>query len=123
MKTTQGMRVATVWKLCIEMWDWIEIKLRVDPHADIVDLKEQWCRDNGYTLQDDCFFCDVADKEMGSYEFWDERCHVCPAKKVAPQFECKDYRYAYRSRPLKFHAKLHRMNKKRLKVLREKRKA
>lgn len=113
MKTTQGMRIATVWKLCIEMWDWIAERIRAGDRRDVDTLKDIWCEEHGYSLEVSCFFCDKAGFD----------CRACPAREIDTAFDCYvDSPYIYSERPLKFHAKLHRMNKKRLKILREKRK-
>ncbi len=114
MKTTKGMRVATVWKLCIEMWDWIAEMIRAGDERNIDDLKDVWCEQYGYELEMSCFFCDKAE----GY------CEQCQGTTIDPTFMCHgESTYHYYTDPLKFHAKLHRMNDKRLKMNREKRSA
>lgn len=112
MKTTKGMKEATVWKLCIEMWDWIAEQIRAGSKRKIWELKDQWCGENGYTLENSCFFCDYQERHPKQGD--GISCHGCPGYMIAPRFDCFDGAYSFVSEPLKFHAKLHRMNKERL---------
>ncbi len=114
MKTTKGMQLKTVWKLCIEMWDWIAEQTNAKAAypdgrlKDIGNLKTEWADDHGYKLQATCFFCDYAIKRGGG-------CKSCPGQSIEPRFGCGNKGYDYKMAPLKFHAKLHRMYKKFLK--------
>ncbi len=117
MKTTKGMRVATVWKEQIRMWD-DTFKLGLTSE-NVKQLKVDWCEKNDYNLELDCFFCDVViRKNRGILD-----CDMCPGRKVSPRFHCNPTNargIRWYERPIDFHAKLHRMNVKRLKMNREK---
>lgn len=116
MKTTKGMRSATVWKLCIEMWDWIAERIRVGSTDSVETLKRQWCAKKGYDLYAKCFFCDWAKRHTKRVLF----CSKCPGRNITKTFSCQALAYDYQHDPLKFRAKLHRMNTKRLKMLKGK---
>ncbi len=104
MKNTKGMRLTTVWKLCVEMWDWIAERIRAGDERSVGKLKRAWAESHGWG-SNCCFFCLAA---PGG-------CTDCPGKKVTPRFHCMNTAYDYLCEPLKFHAKLHRMYKKFLK--------
>lgn len=115
MKTTKGMRVATVWKLCLEMWDWIEEQIRNGTELTIQQLKYAWTSKHGYKLSHDCFFCDYD-------ENYTKTCSACPARTIVPGFHCRRFGMCdWKENPRGFHAMLHDMNNKRLKMNREKR--
>ena len=115
MKTTKGMRVATVWKLCLEMWDWIVERILAGDERDVSELKLAWCKGHNFDLRAACFFCDYALRVSGERFLFEEACICCPGKAVSPRFDCQNEAYDWDYEPLRFHAKLHRMNKKRLK--------
>ncbi|MCK5609330.1 hypothetical protein KAR91_46080 [Candidatus Pacearchaeota archaeon] len=122
MKNTEGMRVATVWKLCLEMWDDEELL----SHCQVWIGKSRWCRKKGYKIDDNCFFCDFARrtffrKHKRPYREFEEACKYCPGRAVSPSFNCFNRAYRYNVFPRKFAVKLHRMNKKRLEMNRAKR--
>jgi len=115
MRTTKGMRIATVWRLCIEMWEWIVERIEAGDERDIEKLKEAWLKEHGYKLYLDCFFCDYMKRNR------DGSCSPCPAVTIDPDFDCMSIVYDYYENPVKFLAKLHRMHKKFLKMQKEKR--
>ena len=114
MKTTKDMKLKTVWKLCIKMWDWIAEEIRAGSKFSVSSLKSQWCRMHGYELLSDCFFCDYSDRMFPGSQVVEDLCPHCPARAVAKTFTCQQSPHNYKRAPLSFHAKLHRMNKKRL---------
>lgn len=116
LKTTKGMRKATVWKLCLEMWDWIAEMIRAGDDRGIWGLKRAWLTEHGYAMENECFFCDWAIADGKNCE------NDCPGTVVDPRFRCDRTAYHYDDAPLKFHAKLHRMDKKRRQMNREKKK-
>ena len=114
MKTTKGMKIATVWKLCLDMWDWIVYRIRAGDKRDVNELKLAWCKGRNFDLRAACFFCDYALLRTPSGDL-SKACHLCPGVQVHKSFCCHRKEYFWFGSPLKFHAKLHRMNKKRLK--------
>lgn len=112
MRTTKGMRLPTIWKKCLEMWDWIVEQIKAGDTRSVAVLKNEWCYRNGWDLQYTCFFCDYAVRHskcsMGYY------CHVCPGRMIDVLFQCTRDAYFWSEKPIKFRAELHRLNKKRL---------
>lgn len=125
MKSTKGMKITTVWKLCLEMWDWIAEKMRAGDEPDVEILKYIWAENHEYDIDLACFFCDYAIRRTPNpdnqpLEVLINNCTLCPGRQVEKNFDCRARKHHWREEPLKFHAKLHRMNKKRLQVLRGK---
>ena len=109
MKSTEGMTIDRVWELCIAMWDWVIERIVAGDKRPVDELKSVWCEEHGYELLSECFFCDA--DGSGS----EGNCSKCPAMVVDPTFCCWGVTpYNYAIHPLKFTAKLHAINKKRL---------
>ena len=116
------MRVATVWKLQLQMADWIAGQLKIC-QATVGHLKRQWLDEHSYFLHENCFFCDSAMYKTGSRDS-EVYCEECPGRRVYKNFHCCQHAgYHWSENPFEFIAKLHRMDKKRLQMLREKRTA
>ena len=120
MKTTKGMRVATVWKLCLEMWDWVAERILAGDSRDVEELKAVWCGEHEYDVELDCLFCDRSIRRwVAKNDFEGETmplvCDYCPGADVFVRFDCRQKGWHWKDNPLKFRAKLHRMNKKRIK--------
>ncbi len=68
----------------------------------------------------DCFFCDRSIRKwVAKNDFEGETmplvCDYCPGADVFVRFDCRQKGWHWKDNPLKFRAKLHRMNKKRIK--------
>ena len=124
MKTTKGMRLTTVWKLCVEMWDWREYKRQGKTRQSATETKRDWCELKGYKLLQDCFFCDYAflqAQKNGDEEYTKDDvpmidCSYCPGRLIEKNFNCERQGMSWLdTSSWSFHTKLHRMYDKFLK--------
>ena len=104
------------WRYQLQMSEWIAEKIKNGSAEGVITLKGQWLEENGFdAIQNDCFFCQY-DEQFG------DDCRHCPAKLIDEDFHCSarniDINYAYN--PVKFYAKLIKLNKKRLAAKRNK---
>jgi hypothetical protein len=116
-KCTKDLTDNQLWALCIEMWEWVVSQLPEDFDADTMDpldlsdliasLKGQWTSAHGWSLESNCFFCDKTCENLYTM------CTLCPGKKVSPHFFCWNEAYTYDTKPMKFLAKLKRMDRQR----------
>jgi hypothetical protein len=113
------LTVNETWEQCLDMWKWISLCIGRKTKKSLGDLKEEWLQKNGLsksTIQDNCFFCDLAkriDDRSGKGWFYPS-CVSCPGKKVDEYFQCENLQYHFFENPLAFYAKLKRLNKIRL---------
>jgi hypothetical protein len=108
------MRLTTnkSWELCLKQWGWIIRQLKKDGTLDVEDLKEEWCKANGYEeLDSNCFFCEYARQHRENVLL---PCG-CPAKKIDKKFDCLGTDYHYTMNPFAFYKKLKQLNRIRLK--------
>ena len=95
------------WKLCLEQWGSIFRRKKNGSKSDVGVLKDEWCRKNGYKIQNSCFFCGYDEQRRDTCEF-------CPGRKVDKTFHCKNKEYDFYNKPFDFFAELKRLNKIRL---------
>ena len=93
------------WEQCLKMWRWI---VRQPYPKCVGELKKEWLEKNGFKdVDDDCFFCDYANRYSG--------CEMsCPADKIDKSFCCGDYDYHWSHKPAAFFRKITQLNEKRL---------
>ena len=95
MKTTQNMKLDTVWERCIAMARWVaEWDERRGLYVDV--LKRMWLGANGYengVLISNCFFCDYAERRSPANTA--KICPYCPGRAVDKRFNCQNVKYHY----------------------------
>ena len=115
MKTTQRMKLDTVWDRCIAMARWVA-KWSECMGLSVNVLKQMWLEANGYEdndLDSNCFFCDFAERHMPDNAI--RSCPYCPGRAVDKRFSCVNVKYHHRDKPHAFLAKLENLNAKRKK--------
>lgn len=111
------------WEECLRMWKWIAKEIKKPEHRGVADLKEDWCKRNGYSseqLVDSCFFCTWAETHLKKFHDNTELCTGCPGGKFDPDFNCMYTKYDYLNNPTGFYKKLKQLNRMRLKEQKEK---
>ena len=110
------------WVLCLKMWKWIAMKVRVAIKAgkewDVVILKREWLSSHGFEnirIYHNCFFCEYAHQHNPHKDIRGEGCSLCLARKIDKEFDCQDTDYEYDQKPIAFYKKLVELNKIRLK--------
>lgn len=101
------------WQLCLEQRKWITKEVRKKNHPPVSILKRKWASAHGYEdICVGCFFCEYNKQKSG--HVFGYGCVNCPGKLVDPEFDCKDVRYHFYNKPIKFHNKLLELNEIRL---------
>lgn len=96
------------WELCLQLWEWIAERIKVNPDLDVIGLKSEWLVEHDFDgIQDNCFFCHYTVREGEGH------CFRCPGIFVDRDFYCNAYEYDYEDRPIKFYEKLLELDKKR----------
>ena len=107
------------WRLCMSMWRHVKRRIQSGDKETVESLKASWATKHGYHLDSDCFFCDYVDLRSDPLMDYSAGCKLCPARKIDPEFHCKNLTYHYRLKPIKFYNKLrslYRLYLKRLKA-------
>ena len=98
------------WKNCLRMWKWIAENWRSFDYVPV--MKREWLDTNGFgKLDEDCFFCDYAEKFANDDD--DDLCAKCPPRLIEPKFDCHDIGHRWHADPKAFYAKLVQLDKKR----------
>ncbi len=93
------------WRLCVKgQWHWIQLRIKRGDKRKVGGLKVAWIDKHGFKdITADCFFCEYDDQKCASMRDW---CNCCPAKKIDPDFHCRNSAYHFSLRPLDFYAKI-----------------
>ena len=104
------------WRLCLKQWKWMIPNLNDD--NDIEDLKDEYfdvimAGDNDIP-DNNCYFCEYNEQQGGHSGLGESGdCSHCPGVLVNKRFSCGNDTYHFATYPLKFHAKLLELDKKR----------
>jgi len=97
------------WELCLKQWRKMIKQKKAGSRRRITTLKRIWCKENGFAnIAAHCFFCEYDEQ-------YDADCSKCPPTRVDKHFHCQNPEYHWRYNPLKFYAKIRKLNRIRLK--------
>jgi len=110
------------WELCLKQWKWIAKQIvkmkRTGDLYSVKQLKREWCDKNNFKLPSrcsNCFFCLYSITHPTKSNPDKSIVCNCPAQKVDKHFDCQTWEYNYTQKPLKFYAKVRKLNNVRLK--------